>query len=96
MTSRATVFEGWNSPEASLEAARWTTQRREELLAQRAGIAFETVFSTDEKLDLIARAWQAHYFIRVFFVGTGDPESTQHVSLTESCREVTPFRSRRS
>jgi predicted ABC-type ATPase len=66
-------FGDWNSPEASLKAARWTTQRREELLAQRAGIAFETVFSTEEKLDFIARAWEAHYFIRVFFVGTSDP-----------------------
>jgi predicted ABC-type ATPase len=42
-------FGDWNSPEATLKAARWTTQRREELLAQRAGIAFETVFSTEEK-----------------------------------------------
>ena len=66
-------FGDWNSPEASLKAARWTTERREELLAQRAGIAFETVFSTGEKLDFIARAWEAHYFIRVFFVGTSDP-----------------------
>jgi len=41
-------FGDWNSPAASLKAARWTTQRREELLAQHAGIAFETVFSTEE------------------------------------------------
>jgi predicted ABC-type ATPase len=66
-------FGDWNSPEASLKAARWTTERREELLAQRAGIAFETVFSTEEKLDFLARAWEADYFIRVFFVGTSDP-----------------------
>ena len=44
-------FGDWNSPEAVLEAARWTTSRREELLAQRAGIAFETVFSADDKVD---------------------------------------------
>ena len=38
-------FGDWNSPEASLKAARWTTERRQELLAQHAGIAFETVKS---------------------------------------------------
>jgi ABC-type cobalamin/Fe3+-siderophores transport system ATPase subunit len=42
-------FGDWNSPEATLEAARWTTARREALLAAHQGIAFETVFSTDDK-----------------------------------------------
>ena len=32
-------FGDWNSPKASLDAARWTTERREWLLAARAGIA---------------------------------------------------------
>jgi predicted ABC-type ATPase len=66
-------FGDWNSPTAVLEAARWTTARREALLAQGAGIAFETVFSSDEKVDFVVRARDAGYFIRVFFVSTGDP-----------------------
>jgi len=66
-------FGDWNSPQASLDAARWTSARREELLAARAGIAFETVFSTDDKLDFVARAKVSDYFVRVFFVGTSDP-----------------------
>lgn len=66
-------FGDWNSPEAILEAAKWTTQRREELLAQRAGLAFETVLSTDEKIDFLARARDGGYFVRVFFIGTADP-----------------------
>jgi len=66
-------FGDWNSPAAVLEAARWTTARREELLAQGAGIAFETVFSADEKVDFLATARDAGYFIRVFFVSTSDP-----------------------
>jgi predicted ABC-type ATPase len=66
-------FGDWNSPEAVLEAARWTTARREELLARREGIAFETVFSTDDKLDFVERAKACGYFVRVFFVGTSDP-----------------------
>jgi len=66
-------FGDWNSPEATLEAARWTTARREALLAAHQGIAFETVFSTDDKLQFVARAKAAGYFVRVFFVGTSDP-----------------------
>lgn len=66
-------FGDWNSPEATLEAARWTTARREALLAAHQGIAFETVFSTDDKLDFLARARAAGYFVRVFFIGTSDP-----------------------
>jgi predicted ABC-type ATPase len=66
-------FGDWNSPQATLEAARWTTARRETLLAAGQRIAFETVFSTDDKLDFVARAKAAGYFVRVFFVGTSDP-----------------------
>lgn len=66
-------FGDWNSPQAVLDAARWTTERREALLAQRAGLAFETVFSTDDKLDFIARARAAGYFVRLFFIATSDP-----------------------
>jgi predicted ABC-type ATPase len=66
-------FGDWNSPQASLDAARWTTARREELLSQGAGIAFETVFSAEEKLDFVGRAKAKRYFVRLFFVGTVDP-----------------------
>lgn len=66
-------FGDWNSPEATLQAARWTTARREELLAASRGIAFETVFSTSDKLDFLARAKSKGYFVRMFFIGTSDP-----------------------
>lgn len=66
-------FGDWNSPQASLSAAQWTTARREELLEQHAPIAFETVFSTSEKVDFVARAKRDGYFVRVFFIGTTDP-----------------------
>ncbi len=56
-----------------MNAARWTTNRREELLGLRAGIAFETVFSAPDKVEFLERAKDAGYFIRVFFVGTTDP-----------------------
>jgi len=66
-------FGDWNSPAATLDAARWTDARREQLLASMSGIAFETVFSTDAKVDFICRAKDAGYFVRVFFIGTSDP-----------------------
>jgi predicted ABC-type ATPase len=66
-------FGDWNSPAAVAKAAVWVTDRREKLLAQGAGIAFETVFSTPEKLEYLRRAKAAGYFVRLFFVGTRDP-----------------------
>lgn len=66
-------FGDWNSPDAVLRAAEWTAQRREDLLATGAGIAFETVMSAPDKLDFLQRARDAGYFVRVFFVGTTDP-----------------------
>lgn len=49
-------FGDWNSPEAVMNAARWTEARREELLSEGRGIAFETVFSAPDKLDFLKRA----------------------------------------
>lgn len=66
-------FGDWNSAEAVLDAARWTDARREELLALGVGIAFETVFSTQSKVDFLARAKDKGYFLRLFFIGTIDP-----------------------
>jgi predicted ABC-type ATPase len=66
-------FGDWNSPEAIMNAARWAQARREELLAGGRGIAFETVFSAPDKIAFLARAREAGYFVRFFFVGTADP-----------------------
>lgn len=66
-------FGNWNSPNAVLDAARWATARREELLAAHSGIAFETVFSAPDKLEFLARARDAGFFVRLFFIGTCDP-----------------------
>lgn len=66
-------FGDWNSPEAVLAAARWTDDRREQLLAAGQGIAFETVLSTQGKIDFLSRARDQGYFVRVFFIGTSDP-----------------------
>jgi len=67
-------FGDWNNPDHCLDAARWCTTRREQLLGQRQSIAIETVFSTYEKLDFLDRAKRAGYFVRLFFVGVDDPK----------------------
>lgn len=66
-------FGDWNSPSAVRQAADWVEARREELLLARRGMAFETVLSTEGKLDFIARAKHEGYFVRLFFIGTSDP-----------------------
>jgi predicted ABC-type ATPase len=66
-------FGDWNSRDAILSAANWAQNRREELLKQNAGIAFETVFSAPDKIDFLERAKAEGYFLRIFFVSTSDP-----------------------
>lgn len=66
-------FGDWNAPEAVLQAARLADSMREEALAAGQSLAFETVLSTEGKLDYLRRAKAAGYFIRLFFVGTESP-----------------------
>jgi predicted ABC-type ATPase len=67
------VFGDWNSPEAVMSAAKYATQQREECLKNRQSLLFETVLSSPEKLEFIAKAKAEGYFIRLFFVGTENP-----------------------
>ena len=46
-------FGDWNSPEAVLRAARYCEEQREECLRQGQSLIFETVLSTDSKVDFI-------------------------------------------
>jgi predicted ABC-type ATPase len=66
-------FGDWNDPIAVRKAADWAGQRRDELVASGQSLAFETVFSTYDKVQFVHRAKSAGYFVRVFFVGTSDP-----------------------
>jgi predicted ABC-type ATPase len=67
------LFGDWNSPEASLEAARAIEKIREGALEDRRSIAFETVFSAPDKPEYVMRARAAGFFVRFFFVCTDDP-----------------------
>lgn len=68
-------YGDWNAPEAVVQAANLAQELRERCLAERRDLAFETVFSADDKVEFIGRAIDAGYFVRVFFV------STQHPSI---------------
>jgi predicted ABC-type ATPase len=64
----------WNDPSTVLRAAQLATERREACLRAGRSLAFETVFSAEDKPDFVRRALSAGYFVRVFFVGTESPE----------------------
>jgi predicted ABC-type ATPase len=63
----------WNSPATVLKAAQIATERRENCLANKENLIFETVFSAENKIDFLERAKELGYFIRFFFVGTNHP-----------------------
>ena len=66
-------FGDWNSPKAVLQAAQYCEELREECLRNQQSLIFETVLSSDGKVDFIRRAKELGYFIRIFFVSTAHP-----------------------
>lgn len=68
------IFGDWNSPEAVMKAAQLATQQRYECLEKHTDFVFETVLSSDEKLEFLQKAHKEGFFIRLFFVCTSDPE----------------------
>lgn len=67
------TFGDWNSAEAILKAAELATHQRYECLQKGRDFVFETVFSSQEKLEFLHRAKQVGFFIRLFYVCTSDP-----------------------
>lgn len=67
------VFGDWNSTEAVIKAAEQATQLRYDCLEQKCDFVFETVFSSQEKLEFLQKAKEAGFFIRLFYVCTSDP-----------------------
>ena len=66
-------FGDWNSPEAVMQAVQYCEQQREQCVQDGQSLVFETVLSSDSKVDFIRRAKEAGYFIRLFFVSTSHP-----------------------
>ena len=67
------VFGDWNAPEAVLSAAKKAAEIRNQCLAERRSLAFETVLSAPDKIEFIHDAKAAGFFVRLFFIGTDDP-----------------------
>ena len=58
----------------NLQAAEVADQLRDEALQNHRSFTFETVLSTDRKLELLARAKEAGFFIKSYFIFTVDPQ----------------------
>jgi len=67
-------FGDWNSPEAVKNALVFAQKQREQCLTQNESLIFETVLSTQEKVDFVAQAKKKGYFVRLFFVCTNSPQ----------------------
>lgn len=66
-------FGDWNNQDAVLKAAKRATEIRYECLGQKRDFVFETVFSSEEKLEFVRKAKDAGFFVRLFFVCTENP-----------------------
>ena len=58
----------------ALQAARQAEAQREDWLAQGQSFVFETVFSAPDKPAFLRRARACGYQLRIFFIGTDNPE----------------------
>ena len=56
-----------------MQAAKYCEQQREQCLHDRQSLIFETVLSSEGKVDFVRRAKGMDYFIRLFFVSTSHP-----------------------
>ena len=68
------IFGDWNDRKAVLAAIQHAEKIRMDCIDQRRSLAFETVFSTREKIDFVKSAQAAGFFVRFFFIGTDKPE----------------------
>jgi predicted ABC-type ATPase len=68
------VFGDWNSVDSVIKAAQYAANMREDCIANGRGLIFETVLSAPDKISFIERAKQRGYFIRLFFIGTDNPQ----------------------
>lgn len=66
-------FGDWNSKEAVMQAVQYCEEQREDCLRSEKSLIFETVLSSDGKVDFIRRAKEAGFFICIFFVATSHP-----------------------
>ena len=66
-------FGDWNNPDAIRQSVEYCEEWREQLLKDHKDFIFETVLSSDGKVDFLKRAKEEGYFIRMFFICTQNP-----------------------
>ena len=66
-------FGDWNDPNAVRQAVEYCEEWREQLLRDHKDFIFETVLSSDAKIEFLKRAKDEGYFIRMFFICTETP-----------------------
>ena len=66
-------FGDWNDPNAVRQAVEYCEEWREQLLKDHKDFIFETVLSSDSKVEFLKRAKDEGYFIRMFFICTQNP-----------------------
>lgn len=66
-------FGDWNDATAVRKAVEYCEEWREQLLHEHQDFIFETVLSSDGKVDFLTRAKAEGYFIRMFFICTETP-----------------------
>ena len=68
-----TKFGDWNDVNAVRQAVEYCEEWRELLLRDHKDFIFETVLSSNGKVDFLKRAKEEGYFIRMFFICTESP-----------------------
>jgi predicted ABC-type ATPase len=68
-----TKFGDWNDVKAVRQAVEYCEEWRDQLLREHRDFIFETVLSSDGKVDFLKRAKEEGYFIRMFFICTESP-----------------------
>ena len=66
-------FGDWNDVNAVRQAVEYCEEWREQLLKDHKDFIFETVLSSDGKVDFLRQAKEEGYFIRMFFICTESP-----------------------
>ena len=66
-------FGNWDDVNAVRQAVEYCEEWREQLLREHKDFIFETVLSSDGKVDFLKRAKEEGYFIRMFFICTESP-----------------------
>lgn len=66
-------FGGWNDKQSFIDAANDAQKIRDNCIKNQENLIFETVFSTEEKIDFVEKALKKGYFVRLFFIATNSP-----------------------